>query len=231
MNQITLNLIAIGIFSIVLMVLGGPLIHLSPTVPALIVTVILIGATMDTLGFQGQGGDLFIDAIAQQNPEYRRRILHHEAGHFLVAYLLDIPVTDYTLSAWAALQKGQKGRGGVQFDVSQIVAQAETGTLSAQAINTYCTIWMAGIAAEQWMYGEAEGGGSDRQQIQLLWSRLNVSNSQCETKIRWSILNAKTLIEQHQPTYLALVEKMKEQATVEDCIKAIQLCQLAASSA
>ena len=217
MNQITLNLIAIGIFSVVLMILVGPLFQLSPFIPATLGISVLGLAAIDTFGLQGLIGDLLVDGIAQRDPEYRRRILQHEAGHFLVAHLLDIPVTDYTLSAWDAFRKGQSGRGGVQFDLGDMLKQAETGQISSQQIDTYCTIWMAGIAAEQIIYSQAEGGGSDRAQIRLLWSRLNTPNTNCDIKIRWSILQAKTLLERHQEGYDTLVEKMGKGPPPEEC--------------
>ena len=162
MNQITLNLIAIGIFAIVMMILVGPLIQLSPFIPAVLGIAILGIAAIDTFALQGVMGNLLVDGIAQQDPEYRRRILQHEAGHYLVAHLLGVSVTDYTLSAWEAVRKGQSGRGGVQFDLGDMLQQAESGSLSSQSVDTYCTIWMAGIAAEQLIYTKAEGGGSDR---------------------------------------------------------------------
>ncbi|MEB3229846.1 MAG: ATP-dependent Zn protease [Leptolyngbyaceae bacterium] len=224
MNPITLNLIAVGIFAVVLLILVGPLLQIPATIPALITIGILGIATVDTFGFNGQGGNLLIDTIAQRDPAYRRRILHHEAGHFLVAHLLDIPVTDYTLSAWEASQKGQNGRGGVQFNLDTILRQANTGALSTQAVDTYCSIWMAGIAAEELVYGQAEGGGSDRQQIRLLWSQLSRLNPtiSLDTKMRWAILKAKSLLEQHRSSYDALVEKMDARAPIEDCLQVVQ---------
>ncbi|MEM9213767.1 MAG: ATP-dependent Zn protease [Cyanobacteria bacterium P01_F01_bin.150] len=217
MNQITLNLIAIGIFSVVLMILVGPLVQLSPFIPAVLCGGILVLAAVDTLALQGLLGDLLIDGIAQQDPEYRRRILRHEAGHFLVAHLLKIPVTDYTLSAWEAFKKGQRGRGGVQFDLNDMLQQAEMGQLAASAIDTYCTVWMAGIAAEQMSYERAEGGEGDRRQIRLLWSRLNAPNANCDMKMRWATLQAKTLLERHQESYEALVERMGNGLPTEEC--------------
>ncbi|MGK7890278.1 MAG: ATP-dependent Zn protease [Leptolyngbyaceae cyanobacterium] len=225
MNSITLNLIAIGIFAVVLLILVGPLLQIPMTIPALITIGVLGLATIDTFGFQGQGGNLLIDMIAQRDPAYRRRILHHEAGHFLVAHLLDIPVTDYTLSAWEASRKGQTGRGGVQFDLTTILRQVNTGRVSTQSVDTYCSVWMAGIAAEELVYGQAEGGGSDRDQVRLLWtqlSRLNATSTSLDTKMRWATLRAKTLLEQNRSTYDALVEKMEARASVPDCLQEVQ---------
>ena len=217
MNQITLNLIAIGIFAVVLMILVGPLLQLSPFIPAVLGISVLGLATIDTFILNGLMGNLLVDGIAQRDPEYRQRILQHEAGHFLVAHLMGVTVTDYTLNAWDAFKKGQSGRGGVTFDLDDILRQADAGSLSSQAIDMYCTIWMAGVAAEQIAYGRSEGGGSDRTQIRLLWSRLNAPNTNCDVKIRWATLQAKTLLERHQTTYSTLVEKMGNGLSTAEC--------------
>ena len=38
-----------------------------------------------------------IDRFARVNPEYRNRIARHEAAHFLVGYMLGVPVAGYSL--------------------------------------------------------------------------------------------------------------------------------------
>jgi hypothetical protein len=39
-----------------------------------------------------------IDKFSQVFPDYRQRVLSHEAAHFLIGYLLGVPVTGYSLS-------------------------------------------------------------------------------------------------------------------------------------
>ena len=97
MQQTALNLIAVTIFSFTFLALVGPLLNISPTIPAVITLGLLGAATIDTLTWEGKGMTLLLALFASE--EERERILHHEAGHFLVAYLLGIPVASYTLSA------------------------------------------------------------------------------------------------------------------------------------
>lgn len=222
MSQTTLNLVAITIFTLVMSSLLGPLFHLSPFVPALAAFTILSVATLDTLNWQGKVGTLLVDWVAGFSAEHRARILRHEAGHFLVARLVDVPVTGYTLNAWDAFRQGQSGRGGVSFASEVLDAELQQGRLSTQLIDRFCTIWMAGAAAEQIHYGNAEGGGDDRQKLRLLWLQLRRSDSEAVLKERWATLQAKHLLESNWPAYEALVEAMEQRASIEACYQAIE---------
>jgi hypothetical protein len=223
MSQTALNLIAISVFLMTLSSLLGPLFHLSPTVPALATFTILGIATVDTLGWQGKGGTIFLDWIAGFSPAHRERIIHHEAGHFLVAYLLDIPVIGYTLSAWEAWKQNQPGQGGVSFDDQELASQLERGTISTQMLDRYCTVWMAGIAAETLVYTNAEGGADDKSKLAGVLGSMGCSASVCEQKQRFFALQAKTLLQENWLAYQALVNAMRQRASVAECIAALKL--------
>ncbi|MBE9035641.1 ATP-dependent Zn protease [aff. Roholtiella sp. LEGE 12411] len=221
MSQTALNLVAISVFLITFSSLLGPFIHLSPTVPALATFTILGIATLDSFGLQGKGGTIFLDWIASFSPEHRDRIIHHEAGHFIVAYLLDIPVTNYTLSAWEAWKQGQAGQGGVTFDDAELATQLEMGKISAQMLERYCTIWMAGIAAETLVFDNAEGGGDDKNKLAGVLTVLGFSESTCQQKQRFHALQAKNLLQENWSSYQALVKAMQQRASVTDCLSVI----------
>jgi len=54
----------------------------------------------------GGGEALVIDTVGRLlSTEYRQRVSMHEAGHFLVAYLMGVLPKGYTLSALDALQR------------------------------------------------------------------------------------------------------------------------------
>jgi hypothetical protein len=221
MSQTTLNLVAITIFLLVMSSLLGPLFHLSPFIPAIAAFTILGVGTLDTFSWKGQVGTLLVDWAASFSPEHRARVLRHEAGHFLVAHLLQIPVTGYSLNAWEAFRQGQPGRGGVSFATEPVETELQQGKLSTQLIDRFCTIWMAGIAAEQLTYGDVQGGGDDRLKLRLLWSQLQFPE-QAALKERWASLQAKTLLESNWSAYEALVEAMAERAPVETCCQTIE---------
>lgn len=217
MNKTTLNLVAISVFLMTFSILLGPLINLSPTIPAVTTFTILGIATFDSWGLEGRGGTLFLDLIGGFSKEYRERILHHEAGHFLVAYVLGVAVTGYTLSAWEATKQKQKGLGGVTFDDVELLSQFEKGRITTRILERYYTIWMAGIAAEKLVYTDSSGGADDRNKLMGVLKSLGYSASMREQKQRFSVLQAKTIIENNWSGYQALVDTMRERATVSEC--------------
>jgi len=170
MNKTALNLIAISVFLMTMSVLLGPAINLPPAVPAIAVLTLLGIATLDSFRFEGKGGTLVLGLLANISPEHRDRVVRHEAGHFLVAYLLEIPITGYTLSPWEAFQQGQPGVGGVSFSDAELASELEIGKLSAQLFDRYCAVWMAGGVAETLVYGNAEGGADDLQKLRSIWT-------------------------------------------------------------
>jgi hypothetical protein len=221
-NQASLNLVAITLFSFVMMSLLGPIVHLPPTVPALAITAVLSFMAIDTFGFQGRFGAIIIDGFARLSPEHRARVIRHEAGHFLVAHLSGIPITGYTLTAWQAFRQGQTGQGGVSFDTQELDQELRQGKLSNQLIDRYCTVWMAGTAAETLVYGNAEGGADDRQKFRTLWFQLKRPDSEGAIKEKSATFQAKSLIQSHMEAFEALVVAMEQSASVADCCRAIE---------
>jgi hypothetical protein len=221
MNQTAINLIAISVFLMTLSTLLGPLINLSPTIPALTIIGFLGIATLDNFSFQGKGGTIVLDWLARFSPTYKERILHHEAGHFLVAHLLGISVNGYTLSAWEAWRKGQAGQGGIILEDNEIAQQLERGKIGVSMVERYCNIWMAGIAAEMLVFKSAEGGGDDKAKLNQFLTALGFEERIFEQKQRFHLLQAKNLIQENWDSYQSLVEAMRKGVDVEECKKLI----------
>jgi hypothetical protein len=213
-KQISLNLVAICIFGMTISSLVAPLIHVSSTLPIAIVAAIIAGTTIDNFFLKSTIATLVVDAMAGTKDAYRQRIVQHEAGHFLVAYLLDIPITGYTLSAWESFRQGRSAQGGVMFAPPQ-------ADISSRLLEQYCTVWMAGIAAEKLVYDRAEGGGEDRQKLRGV---LFVAGKQQQEIVRQenaATLQAKTLIQTHWDAYQALVIAMGDRNSVAECCQQI----------
>jgi len=221
MQQAALNLIAIGIFSMTLSVLLGPILNIPPAIPAITTLGVLSIATLDSLSFQGKGVTLLLDSIAGTKSQYRDRILHHEAGHFLVAYLLGIPITGYTLTAWEAFKQGKPGLGGVTFDTQELSPNPLAAGEVRLTLERFCRVWMAGIAAENLVYNSAEGGAEDRQKLREALTSLGLPANEYPIKERWATRQAQRMIEENFSAYEALVEAMKQRASVTECSEVI----------
>ncbi len=220
MSQLAINLIAISVFAMTMSTLLGPLLNISQTIPAIATFAILGVASVDSFAWEGKGGNLILDSIARFSPKYRERIVHHEAGHFLVASLLGVSITGYTLSAWEALQQNQPGQGGVSFNDEELAQQVGTGHISAQMLDRYCTVLMAGIAAEKLIYDEVEGGADDKSKLNGILNSLGFSPNSNNQKSRFYTLQAKTLIQENWSEYQNLVDAMHERKSVSECLKA-----------
>ncbi|MBP0021591.1 MAG: ATP-dependent Zn protease [Cyanobacteria bacterium SBLK] len=218
MQQTALNLIAIAIFLMTLSVLLGPFLHIPPSVPAIATFSVLAFLTADRFGWQGKGVTLLVDTVARFSPEHRDRVLRHEAGHFLTAYHLDIPILGYDLTAWEALKSGQSGIGGVRFNIEALLREKEAGDRQLFC-DRFCTVWMAGIAAETLTYQQAEGGGDDRQKVTDTLVLLGYPARESRNKQQWGLLQAKSLLEKHEDTYEELVKAMAQRTPVEECYR------------
>ncbi|MFM8305542.1 MAG: ATP-dependent Zn protease [Microcystis aeruginosa] len=219
MEQTALNLIAIAVFSITLSVFVTPLLSISPFVPALATFSLLGLVTVDTLTFNNRGVTLLLDALSPS--KHRQRVIYHEAGHFLTAYILGIPIASYSLTAWEAFRQGQEGVGGVQFELADLEQKVKNFTDFPAFLERISTVWMAGIAAETLVYGKATGGESDRFYLQSALKLAGVPENNYAQKERWSLLQAKTLLEKQQTAYQALVIAMEKRTSVEECCQVI----------
>jgi hypothetical protein len=209
-KQISFNLVAICVFGMTLSSLVAPLINVSSTVPIAIVVAIFVGATADNFFLKSTVATLVLDAIAGTKSAYRQRIIQHEAGHFLVAYLLGIPIAGYTLSAWESVKQGLSAQGGVIF-------APPPPDISTQLLQHYCIVWMAGIAAEKLMYDRSEGGIEDRQKLRGVLFLAGKQQQEIVQQENLATLQAKTLIQTNWDAYQALVTAMGNRATVADC--------------
>jgi hypothetical protein len=223
MNQLTLNAIALSIFAMTLSVLLGPFLNISPFLSTGLTFVVLGAVTFDSFRFQSLGLTVVLDTLAQLSPGYRQRILHHEAGHFLVAHLLDFPIESYALSVREALQQGTSGQGGVRLKQLEI---DPTPVWIKNNAKKLCAVWVAGGIAEAIKHDSIQGNEDDMQQLRstLKAIGLNVTLYERQAKI-----DAKQLIHQHWPSYEALVPLLEQRRSVAECCAGIDRATLSDS--
>jgi len=236
MDDRSLNLIALTVGLFTLTSLVTPALHLSPYLPAGGALILLGAIGVDTLAFQGQVTRAMRDRLVGRSVQEEERILRHEAGHFLLAHLHEIPITGYALDAWESLRQGQVGDGGVRFDLEQSLSghlntklasnlansAGNVTQVSSHWVEAAAMVLMAGIAAEQMFYEQAIGGQNDREQLRTLFRALQIRALDAKQRERLAIREAQACLEQHRSAYDALVEKMQQRADVATCQAAIQ---------
>ncbi|MCA6571801.1 MAG: hypothetical protein IM537_09565 [Pseudanabaena sp. M57BS1SP1A06MG] len=228
MNITTTDLLAIAIFTITMMSLVGTMVGLSPIVPTAI-AIALLGAWGIDIGFwQGKFGAYTQAWLRARDPNYRKRVSYHEAGHFLAAHVLGFRVINYAIAGIVGQSLGEilasesfNGiEGGVEIEV-------DNSKNSFNLLDRYCTVYMAGIASEQMMCaGEIEGGLDDIKRLRQAIA--NLPNPIVQE--RWALLNAKNLLSEHRSALIALAEQMQNGASIEACYKTIEQALLSSST-
>ncbi|XP_019196694.1 PREDICTED: uncharacterized protein LOC109190619 isoform X2 [Ipomoea nil] len=157
-------------------------------------------------------------------PPYRRRILVHEAGHLLVAYLMGCPIRGVILDPIVAMQMGIQGQAGTQFWDEKLQNELSEGRLSGTAFDRYCMVLFAGIAAEALVYGEAEGGENDENLFRSICILLDppLSVAQMSNQARWSVMQSYNLLKWHKRAHRAAVKAMEGGHGLSVIIKRIE---------
>lgn len=224
MSSTSLGAIAIAIFLLSLWTLLAPLLQVSPWLSAAVVTLAAGAVALEQLLWQGRLSSALGSSWQRQSPQYRDRILHHEAGHLLAACVLDIPVSDYALDPWQAIKKGYPGYGGVQLDEAPWQRWQAEGQVRRSDVERYGVMWMAGPVAERNRYGQSVGADSDRRQLRSLVTWLNQGDGEPidpGTLERWCELRAKTLLEERADTYQIALAVMAAGKPLEVCTSEI----------
>ncbi|EED94721.1 predicted protein, partial [Thalassiosira pseudonana CCMP1335] len=171
-------------------------------------------------------------------PAYRKRMIQHESGHFLIGHLLGWPVKSYQASnavknavefyPLSDESIGKERARALGFDARRNTndngnAQA---TVEEKTIDKLAIISVAGACAEILAYGNAEGGVADLLQLRRIYgaaaSSKSMNASDEETPTRFALGYAMVLLRQHLGALDALAEIMEKDGTVADCILAIE---------
>ncbi|RDX68068.1 hypothetical protein CR513_52984 [Mucuna pruriens] len=178
--------------------------------------------TLDAVSFGGGIGSLLVDTIGHSfSQKYHNR---HEAGHFLIAYLVGILPKGYTISSLDALQKEgslniQAGTAFVDFEFQE---EVNTGKVSATTLNKFSCIALAGVSTEYLIYGFAEGGLDDIRKLDLLLKGLGFTQKKADSQVRWSVLNTVMLLRRHEAARAKLAEALSMGKSVGTCIDIIE---------
>lgn len=188
----------------------------------LLLSLTLIAGLADDFFFQGA----FLDTMAKLlSPGIQPKITRHEAGHFLVAYLLGCPVEGCVLSAWDALHDPRFQKAlSVSAGTSYFDPNMHSNHISSEDVDRRSTILMAGVAAEALNYGHAEGGSEDVSSLVSFLSnkKVGMDKESIRNQVQWGAMQATVLLREYQECYNALVKVLEQGGSLGDCIYAIE---------
>ncbi|KAG2452402.1 hypothetical protein HYH02_002645 [Chlamydomonas schloesseri] len=156
-----------------------------------------------------------IDRFSQLFPDYKDRVLKHEAAHFLLGYLVGVPITGYSV---------ELGREHTEFAEAKIQQRIIERQLTDEEIDSLALVAVAGMAAEGREYEEVMGQTADLYDLQrlLLRSKTKLSDAQQQNITRWAVWSAAGLLRSHAEEHKALIEAMRRGASVAECVQAIE---------
>lgn len=178
--------------------------------------------SIDQLFYKGAGFESIYQTLF---PEYKQKVVSHEAGHFLLSYLLGVPIRGCVTSAMEARKYPDiRGQAGTIFYDYKLADELAKQKVTRSSLDRVSVIIMAGIAAEALKYDKAEGGAIDEasliqflSSIQPPWNIIKIQG-----QARWAALQAILLIKEHQESYNALVDALNNNLPLGDCIMAIE---------
>ena len=179
----------------------------------------------DQVAFAGGVSALALDTVAQStSKEYVTRLRRHEAAHFLTAYLIGILPKGYTLSSLNAFRTygAFNIQAGCAFCDGEFQEEVRKGKISSTSLGKFACVAMAGICMEYILFGFAEGGLSDVQQLDGLLRALAFSQKKSDSEVRWAVLNTTALLRRHVGLTEKLAEIMARGASVGDCVALIE---------
>ncbi|GFQ02409.1 hypothetical protein PHJA_002384800 [Phtheirospermum japonicum] len=181
--------------------------------------------TLDAVSFNGGISFLVLDTIGHSfSQKYHNRVVQHEAGHFLIAYLLGILPKGYTITSLDALKKegSLNVQAGTAFVDVEFLEEVSKGKVSATTLNRFSCIALAGVATEYLLFGAAEGGLADINSLDKLLKSLGFTQKKADGQVRWAVLNTVLILRRHEKARAMLAEAMSEGQSVGSCVQIIE---------
>jgi hypothetical protein len=191
------------IASMTFLIIGQPIVGVDNKLTWLVIGIVLGVWCLDNISWKGTVSN-FCTGIFQN----RQRVAVHEAGHFLIAYLLGVRVERYSIDAWTALRQG-RASSGVLFNEEDVLKCLKYNA------SHIILIWLAGIAAEILVFGEAEGGVNDIEQVKLLLKPDQIQD--IEQYLKRVLYQAMECIKRHFKAFTNLRDAMLRNDSLEKC--------------
>ncbi|KAF9605283.1 hypothetical protein IFM89_015899 [Coptis chinensis] len=153
--------------------------------------------------------------------DFHNMCKQHEAGHFLVAYLLGVLPKGYVIPDVEDMEDELIG-GRVDcigFDFLNSVNRAK---VSSKNLNRFSCVALAGLAAECIVFGYSEGSFCDVEKLDELLKWLGYTDKEAKSLVRWAALNDALILSRHCDVRAKLADAMSSGWSIGYCIDAIE---------
>ncbi|XP_004135797.2 uncharacterized protein LOC101213254 isoform X2 [Cucumis sativus] len=167
----------------------------------------------------------------------------HEAGHFLVGYLMGVLPKAYQVPSIQALRQNRFAEGKVSFvgfeflgeidsakilgenaDIRSFNNRANKGTISSKTLNQFSCVTLGGLVAELLVAGNSDGHLADILKLWSVLTWLGLPKSEADLHLRWAATNTAFIMSRHCETRSRLAEAMALAKPIGLCIDAIENC-------
>ncbi|XP_058222354.1 uncharacterized protein LOC131332252 isoform X3 [Rhododendron vialii] len=171
----------------------------------------------------------------------------HEAGHFVVGYLLGALPKRYVVSKMEALMQNEFVGGGVEFMGFEFLReyfhsmQVDTGgilqmnlsrqkpsdgiykgKISSTTLNRFSCVILGGLVAEHLVFGYSQGLHGDVEKLNRVLRWMGFEESEIDSHLKWAVMNTLLILVRHQEARSRLAETMALGKSVGSCIDVIE---------
>ncbi|KAK1439420.1 hypothetical protein QVD17_05238 [Tagetes erecta] len=201
----------------------------------------LLDAILDSIesGLQscvtGEVDDLYLEDDIVEH----KQVVQHEAGHFLVGYLLGVLPKKYRFSS----MEDENVDASVKFvgfefltELDDVVLsnntlhevkaghahQASKRQLSSTVLGKFACVIVGGLVAEHLAFGYSKGHLGDVEKLDRVLKWLQFTEEEANTLTRWAALNTLTILYRHSKARSVLAEAMLHGRSIGYCIDTIE---------
>ncbi|XP_050223573.1 uncharacterized protein LOC126673462 [Mercurialis annua] len=201
----------------------------------------LVNSVMDSIENHAQFSLEDDDSREYSCEEDHFLCLQHEAGHFLVGYLLGALPKAYRVPSMEELRYGEFAGAKVEFlgfeflrevGAAQMLRKNNTneeacskgsrGKISSKTLNHFSCIILGGLVVEHLVFGHSRGHYYDVDKLNSTFEWLNLPDVDASFQVRWAAINTIFVLNRHHKARSKLAETMSTGQSIGYCIEAIE---------